>query len=224
MAELEALLFDALAPHELAAFWAVALRWDVADGDDMQAVIVPDDDTGFEIRFRRAATAKAGRGLIHFDLTTTSLDDQRDSVAALIDRGARHVDVGQGPDEQHVVLADPEGNELCVIEPGTQFLGDCPRLGAVNCDGTHALGEFWGAVLGWPLVWDFEEETAIRDPRRLGPKITWSGPPLLERVDNERIRFVMSGEGTDFERLVALGARRRGAVWLDPDGNEFVVA
>jgi hypothetical protein len=73
------------------------------------------------------------------------------------------------------VLADPEGSEFCIIEPSNRFLASCPRLGAVNCDGTRALGCFFSEALGWPLVSDLDEETAIQAPDGTGPKITWSG-------------------------------------------------
>ena len=108
---------------------------------------------------------------------TISMNDQRDLVARLVELGARHIDVGQGPDDAHVVLADPDGNELCVIAPGNNFLAGCGRLGAINCDGTKETGYFWSEALAWPLVWDQDEETAIRAPDGTGPLITWSGPP-----------------------------------------------
>jgi len=43
-------------------------------------------------------------------------------VRELIAIGAHHIDIGQGPDEPHVVLCDPEGNEFCIIEPTNSFL------------------------------------------------------------------------------------------------------
>ena len=62
---------------------------------------------------------------MHFDLTSTSLEDQQQTVARSLGLGARHIDIGQRPEDGHVVLADPEGNEFCVIEPGNNFLADC---------------------------------------------------------------------------------------------------
>ena len=50
---------------------------------------------------------------MHVDLTSTSLEDQQQAVARALRLGARHLDVGQGPEAEHVVLADPEGNEFC---------------------------------------------------------------------------------------------------------------
>jgi len=84
-------------------------------GDD--AELAPADDARFRLRFRPGAGEKLGQNRIHFDLTTSSLDDQSDTVAGLLAIGASHVDIGQDPDETHVVLGDPEGNELCLLEP-----------------------------------------------------------------------------------------------------------
>jgi hypothetical protein len=153
-------------------------------------------------------------------------------VARALDLGARHLDVGQRPEEEHVVLADPEGNEFCVIEPGNAFLADCGRLGALACDGSRAVGYFWSGALGWPLVWDQDEETAIRSPHG-GPKVTWGGPPVQPRRGRDRLRLdVAPAAGGDpraeVERLLALGATRLGGdagpvEMADPDGNEFRV-
>jgi hypothetical protein len=81
-------------------------------------------------------------------------------------------DVGQRPDEAHVVLADPEGNESCVVEPGNTFIADCGFIGAPSCDGSQQVGYFWSHTLGWPSVWDENQETAIRSPLG-GSKISW---------------------------------------------------
>ncbi len=210
---LVALAIDSVAPPALARFWARALRWDlrkVASGD---VELVPTDSTSFRLVFRAGATDKAGQNPIHFDLTSTSLEDQQGSVADFVANGARPVDVGQLGDEGHVVLADPEGNELCVIEPGNHFLATCPRLGAVNCDGTKALGYFFSATLGWPLVWDQDEETAIQSPDGTGPKITWSGPPLMPKSNRERIHFHIAPAAdapaeAALDHLLRLGATR----------------
>ena len=234
--QLVGLVVDATAPDVLARFWAHALGWTIEASDDGGVELVPTDPTSFRLLFRPVASDKVGQNRIHFDLTTTSLDDQRTIVAELLDMGGSHVDLGQGPDATHVVLADPEGNEFCVIEPYNRFLASCPRLGAVNCDGTRALGYFFREALGWPLVWDQDEETAIQAPDETGPKITWSGPPLMPRLGHQRFHFHVapaSAPGTSaqlaVDRLVTLGAERPdmghgcpGAIALaDVDGNQL---
>ncbi|MBI5088032.1 MAG: VOC family protein [Actinobacteria bacterium] len=228
------LCFDANDPHRLAQFWAAALGWEVAafDGD---VGLVPTDGTGIRILFLPVPEPKVGKNRIHLDLTTTSLDDQLGSVERLLALGGRHVDVGQAPDDDHIVLADPEGNELCLIEPWNNFLSTCGRLGSITCDGTPAVGHFWSEVLGWPLVWDQDDETAIRAPDGTGPFITW-GPPLLPKVGKNRLHLDVApidgiGQQAEVDRLVALGARHvdigQGDVdWVvlaDPDDNELCV-
>src|SRR5512132_3575475 len=119
---LVALCVDANDPLGLARFWAEAIR------------LVPTDGTRFRMDFMPVPEPKVGPNRLHLDLTSTSLDDQRDSVARLVELGARHIDIGQRPEEGHVVLADPEGNEFCVIEPGNNFLADCGFIGALACN------------------------------------------------------------------------------------------
>ena len=233
---LVALVLGASAPAELARFWARALRWSVGEPGGTDVALAPDDATSFGLSFRPVAIEKVGQNRIHFDLTSTSLDDQRHTVAELLSAGASHADVGQTPEDTHVVLADPEGNELCIIEPDNDFLSSCPRLGAVNCDGTRELGYFFSQALGWPLVWDQDEETAIQSPDGTGPKITWSGPPLMPKPPTERLHFHVapavrgsSVPASAVDRLLELGASRLdagdgcpGAVPLaDVDGNAF---
>jgi predicted enzyme related to lactoylglutathione lyase len=233
---LVALCLDANDPIHLARFWAAALRWELDDSTGDRLGLAPTDGTEFQILFEPVLEPKTGQNRSHLDLTTTSIDDQRDTAAALIELGGRHIDIGQSPDEGHVVLADPEGNEFCLIGPGNQFLAGCGRLGAINCDGRRTTGQFWSDALGWPLVWDQDEETAIRAPDGTGPLVTWSGPPLIPKTGKNRLHLHIAPpagveQHDEVDRLVALGARRidigQGDVsWVvmaDPDDNEFCV-
>jgi predicted enzyme related to lactoylglutathione lyase len=231
---LVALCFDANDPYRLAHFWAAALRWEINEESRDEIGLVPTDDTRFGVLFLRVPEVKTGKNRIHLDLTTTSVDDQTETVGRLIELGARHVDIGQRPEEPHVVVADPEGNELCVIEPENSFLADCGRLGSITCDGSRAVGYFWSEALGWPLVWDQDEETAIRAPDGTGPFITW-GPPVPPKITKNRLHLDIAPDHGDqraeVDRLVSLGATRIDigqrdvdrVVMADPDGNEFCV-
>jgi hypothetical protein len=84
-------------------------------------------------------------------------------------------------------------------------------------------------ALGWPLVWDHDQETAIQSPQG-GTKVAWGGPPLAPKDVRNRQHFDLTADGNQHaqvDRLTVLGATRLdvgedGAVLLaDPDGNEF---
>jgi len=232
---LVALSFDANDPERLARFWAGVLRREVADDPDGGVAILPGDATEFRIEFFLTQAEKSGPNQMHFDLTSTSLEDQQQTVAMALELGGRHLDIGQGPDADHVVLADPEGNEFCVIPPGNNFLANTGRIGALSSDGTQAVGYFWSEALEWPLVWDQDEETAIQAPNG-GSKISWGGPPVDPKLGKNRLHLDLAppahgDQQSEVDRLVSLGATRvdigQGEVsWVvlaDPDGNEFCV-
>ncbi len=232
MAELIAFCIDAHDPTGLARFWSGVLGWELSD-DPAGVTLLPDDDTGFQLRFVPSDEQRSGPNQFHFELTSSSLEEQQETVDRALELGGRHLDVGQLPEEEHVVLADPEGNEFCVIEPGNSFLAECGFLGALSGDGSQETGYFWSRALGWPLVWDQEEETAIRAPYG-GPKLTWGGPPLKPKTGKERVHLDLAPPAggdlqAEVDRLVTLGATHVDigqtdpgwVVLADPDGHEF---
>jgi predicted enzyme related to lactoylglutathione lyase len=232
---LVALCFDAEDPLRLARFWAGVLGQEMAGSPHDGIALLPEDDTGFRLRFLPAQERKDGQNPWHFHLTSASLEDQQQTVARLIGLGARQIDVGQRPEEGHVVLADPEGNEFCVIEPDNQYLAGCGFLAELTCEGSREAGYFWSEVLGWPLVWDQGLQTAIRSPRG-GPKISWDAEGMMPQTGKSRLRFELAplapgDQQSETGRLVDLGATRIGtrqgeAGWVamaDPDGREFCV-
>jgi len=233
--QLHALGFDAIDPQRLARFWAGLLGREMVDDPPDGFALLPKDDTEFRLEFFPTQAERVGENQMHFDLTSTSLEDQRATVAKALELGGRHLDIGQGPDALHVVMADPEGNEFCVIEPGNNFLADTGFIGAVSCDGTQEVGYFWSRALDWPLVWDQDQETAIQSPHG-GSKVSWGGPPVAPKTGKNRLHFdlappVGEDQQAEVERLISLGAKRidigQGDVdWVvmaDPDGNEFCV-
>src|SRR6478735_3578422 len=96
---IDGLLIDALDPVRQTAFWAGLLGWEeVVDGDD-DLILVPDDDGWFDLFFVPATEPKVVPNQMHFDLTSTSLEDQQSTVAKALELGARHIDIGQRPEE-----------------------------------------------------------------------------------------------------------------------------
>ena len=231
---LHAVSLDANDPLRLGTFWASVLGRELDDSADGVALL-PSDGPGYRIEFPLTREPKVGPNQIHFDVTSTSLEDQRQTVARALELGGRHLDIGQDPDDGHVVLADPEGNEFCVIEAENNFLADTGRIGAINCDGSQEVGYFWAEALGWRLVWDQDEETAIQSPLG-GSKMSWGGPPVRTKTAKNRLHLDIApsaggDQQAEVDRLVTLGATRvdigQGDVsWVvlaDPDGNEFCV-
>jgi predicted enzyme related to lactoylglutathione lyase len=217
---LHALTILASEPEVAASFWGELLGWERSGLD-----LLPDADAPMALSFVAADLPRARLNQMHLHLTSCSAS-QEANVARVLDLGGSHLDVGQLPEEEHVVLADPEGNEFCVIEEGNNWLAGTGFLGEVAADGTREVGLFWAAALGWPLVHDEDGETAIQPPEG-GMKIAWGGPPLNERAPRNRMHFVVVADDleTEVDRLVGLGAtvvaRGDDVEMADPDGNEF---
>lgn len=230
---LSALTFDAPDPASVATFWARILDRPIVDNGT--GVLLPGSTTQVGLRFLPGEERTAGPNRVHLHLTSASHADQQSTVSAALALGARHLDVGQTPEEGHIVLADPGGNEFCVIEPDNSYLAGTGFLGEVACDGTRAVGLFWAAALAWPLVWEEDEETAIQSPDG-GTKIAWGGPPVAPKLGRNRQRLELVVDGAleaELDRLRALGATRLSPIGTpplespielaDPDGNEFTI-
>ncbi|MGV9211204.1 VOC family protein [Micromonospora sp. RB23] len=101
----------------MVAFWSAALGYKVEQGDDGSAKLWPPGGPSAaapSIWLQGSGTAKRGKNRVHLDLVA-DVDPQAE-VRRLVALGARHVDVGQTGDERFTVLADPEGNEFCVLD------------------------------------------------------------------------------------------------------------
>jgi hypothetical protein len=225
-----AVTYDAHDPTRLARFWGGLLRRDAIE--DAGGLLLPGSPTQVGLRFVPGRPEKEHLNRLHLHLTSASLADQQDTVAAAVALGAEHIDVGQRPEDGHIVLADPAGNHFCVIEPGNEFLSGCGFLAELACDGTRDVGVFWSEGLGWPLVWDENQETAVQSPLG-GTKVAWGGPPVAPKIVRNTQRFLLTATDNDLrtevDRLVSLGAtlistNEDGSVELaDPDINEFCI-
>ena len=118
--KLQCITVDASDPLLLASFWAEALGWKVGeDVNDIEVWIERElgdpENTGFpDILFLKNSDGKVGKNRLHLDLRP---DDQDAEVARLESLGAQKIDIGQpgSPECTWVVMADPEGNEFCVL-------------------------------------------------------------------------------------------------------------
>jgi len=109
---------DTADPARLADFWEAALGWRRTFADSDEVVLEPpagspEDGVSPDLLFLRVPDVKAGKNRLHLDLRPL---DQAAEVARLEGLGARRVDIGQGT-VRWVVLADPDGNEFCVLTP-----------------------------------------------------------------------------------------------------------
>lgn len=102
-----------------ARWWADVLDWRIAyEEDDAVVVVPPSAERCPELVFVRVPEGKTVKNRLHIDLAPEPGDDYEEQVQRLIDRGATRINIGQ--DESQVpwiVLADPEGNEFCLLTP-----------------------------------------------------------------------------------------------------------
>ena len=110
------IVVDAHDLPRLARFWTQALGWKVLSERDREIVIGTDENAPVGMCFMPAADPKTAKNRVHLDVTT-SAQDRDQEIARLVALGARRVDIGQAGTESWTVLADPEGNEFCVIRP-----------------------------------------------------------------------------------------------------------
>ncbi|MFF3890145.1 VOC family protein [Streptomyces sp. NPDC001914] len=113
------LVIDAHDLPGLARFWCQVLDWRVLFEDDDEIVIGSDAHALPGICFVRVGDRKTAKNRLHIDLTP---DDRAAEVERILALGARRLDVGQGEDVTWTVLADPEGNEFCVLRPKKSLL------------------------------------------------------------------------------------------------------
>lgn len=111
-----------------ARWWAEVLGWQTVYEASDEVVIVPPhaltkadsipvEERGQGLVFAPVPEGKTVKNRLHMDLAPRAADDQAVEVERLVSMGARRIDVGQSSDVGWVVLADPEGNEFCVLSP-----------------------------------------------------------------------------------------------------------
>ncbi|MFJ8133953.1 VOC family protein [Streptomyces hydrogenans] len=231
----------ALDPSAVGRFWAEALGWSAYSPGVTTYVgpagglVWPDPVfVGIDVVPVPEPRASA-KNRVHLDLATTSAAHQAELVARLKALGATPADVGQG-EVPWTVLADPEGNEFCVLEPREIYQDTGPIAAVVvDCADPRAMARFWDEAIDWTLHEVSEEQTVLRSSKGAGPYLEFLRTPdvktVPDRVHLDLLPYPGDDKAADVARLRALGATDldlgQGDVpWTcltDPEGHEFCV-
>ncbi|MCC3296128.1 VOC family protein [Arthrobacter sp. zg-Y411] len=113
---ISSIALDAADPRRLAGFWTQALGYRIEETNDADVIsLVGTDGVGPDIDIIPVPEGKTVKNRLHLDLRASEGSTQAQEVDRLLSLGAVRVDVGQGSEVDWVVLADPEGNEFCVL-------------------------------------------------------------------------------------------------------------
>ncbi|MFE1442017.1 VOC family protein [Streptomyces sp. NPDC058739] len=231
----------ALDSSAVGRFWAQALGWS-AHSPGATTYVGPagggvwPEPVGIGIDFVPVPEPKtATKNRTHLDLATTSAAHQAELVARLKALGATPADVGQG-DVPWTVLADPEGNEFCVLEPREVYRDTGPIAAVVvDCEDPRAMAAFWGEALDWTLHRVTDEQAVLRSAEGVGPYLEFLRTPgvktVPDRVHLDLLPCPNDDKEAEVARLRTLGATGldlgQGDVpWTcltDPEGHEFCV-
>ncbi|MFJ8945175.1 VOC family protein [Streptomyces sp. NPDC102395] len=234
-------IVKALDPSAVGRFWAEALGWSAYSPGVTTYVgpaggLVWPDPVVVGVDVVPVPEPKTtAKNRVHLDLATTSATHQAELVARLGALGATPVDVGQG-DVPWTVLADPEGNEFCVLEPREIYRDTGPIAAiVVDCADPRAMARFWGEATDWILHEVSAKQAVLRSAKGVGPYLEFLRTPDVKTVPDHVHLDLLPYPGDDptaeAERLRALGATDldvgQGDVpWTcmtDPDGHEFCV-
>ena len=180
---------DAADPAGLARFWAAALGWEVAAEEPSEVVLWPrgysyPDPVALPLVFVPVPDPKTGKNRVHLDLASSSATDQAATVRRLLGLGATRAGIGQG-EVPWVVLADPEGNEFCVLEPRPVYDGTGPVAAVVaDCTDPASQARFWSQAAGWSVHREEEDFASLRSPSAVGPFMEFVTSPDAKTVKN----------------------------------------
>ncbi|WP_105974749.1 VOC family protein [Streptomyces geranii] len=222
-------------------FWAAALGW-TAYNPGVTTYVAPrgefvwPDPVGVGIDVVPVPELKsAAKNRTHLDLATESPAHQAELVARLLALGATPADVGQG-EVPWTVLADPEGNEFCVLEPREVYRDTGPIAAVVvDCADPRAMARFWGEATDWAVHQVTDDQATLRSVARTGPYLEFlrksDGKTAPDRVHLDLMPYAGDDKDAEVARLLALGATAldigQGDVpWTcltDPEDHEFCV-
>lgn len=236
-------VFEAADPGRLGRFWAEVLGWQAEPGRSGEVMVRPagwrhPGPGPLPLLLVPADGPKTGRNRLHLDLPAKSAEHHGDVVKRVIGLGATPADIGQD-DVPWEVLADPEGNEFCVLEPRPGVYRDTGPVAAVvvGCADPAAEAAFWTQAAGWrrSSPHSGEDLVALRAEQGSGPFLELIRDPGAAAAGHRARLDVapLSGEDRDaaLTALLAAGARpsdsgQPDAPWnllSDPEGLEFRV-
>ncbi|MCA2178923.1 VOC family protein [Nonomuraea glycinis] len=224
----------------LGRFWAAALGWGMSSEAPGVTNLEPEgfawpDPDAFYVDLVTVPDPETVKYRVHLDLATTSAAHQAELVARLRELGATPADVGQG-DVPWTVLADPEGNVFCVLEPREIYRDTGPIAAVVvDCADPRAMARFWDEALDWTLHEVTDDHASLRSAKGVGPYLELlrtPGPPTVwNRIHLDLLPDPIEAKETEVARLRTLGATAADVgqgdvpwtVLADPEGNEFCV-
>lgn len=106
----------------LARFWAEVLGWKILSVREREVVVGADETASVGLCFMPVTGRKVVKNRLHLDLTSPA-EDREAEISRILALGATKVEIGQTGEESWTVLADPEGNEFCVVRPKTTLIG-----------------------------------------------------------------------------------------------------
>ncbi len=233
---LENLVIDALEPQRLGGFWEAVVGGErlTDEPDIVETRLAVEGGPVLDLCFQRVPEPPSASPRLHLDLAGGAR--QAEEVERLLGLGARHLDIGQG-DVPWVVLADPEGNPLCVMEERAAYDGSGP-IAALPLDSADPDrdAELWAWLTGWTEVAG-PAPRSLRHPSGLGPLLELLPERAPKGATKNRLHLDLRLEsGDDPDRveahIVEHGGRREHhpewgelpwRLYADPSGNEFCV-
>ncbi|WP_155370774.1 VOC family protein [Catellatospora vulcania] len=226
----------ALDDSALGGFWAQALGWAVSSEEPGVTNLEPEgfvypDPIAVCIDLVISPKPKTVKNRVHVDLATTSPAHQAELVARLEELGATRADIGQG-DVAWTVMADPEGNEFCVLDSLYAQTGPIASV-VVDCADPRAMADFWGQATDWTVHKVTEHSAVLRSAQGVGPYLQFLRTPDVKtgwnRVHLDIRPYPGDDPAAEAARLRALGATAvdlgesavSWTVLADPEGNEF---
>ena len=219
----------------LAEFWHELLGWPACPQPSGEVDLVPPsaDGCGWELVFVPVPEPRTVKNRLHLDLASGSADEQMATLDRALSLGATRVDIGQR-NVPWFVLADPEGNEFCVLDSRPEYeLAGAVAAVVVDAVDPAALAEFWSAATGWPVVRTGVELTSLRAPDGRGPWLEFlrgTDPRVAKNRLHLDVAPTPDGSiAAEVDRFTGLGATPAAPtefpwrVLTDPEGNEFCV-